>query len=61
MSTMPRPVLPEPVMPTITPWVVKSAVSSVTRRAAALVRGRVDELAESEVCHGSERSPGRPA
>ena len=29
-NTMPRPVLPEPVMPTMTPWVVKSALSSST-------------------------------
>ncbi len=28
--SMPRPVLPEPVMPTITPWVVRSAGSTVS-------------------------------
>ena len=42
MSTTPRPVLPEPVMPTITPWVVKSAASSSTssRRCARGTPGR---------------------
>ena len=30
MSTTPRPVLPEPVMPTITPWVVRSAAGTAT-------------------------------
>ena len=35
MSTSPSPVLPEPVIPTITPWVVKSSVS---RRTSSPVR-----------------------
>ena len=30
ISTTPRPVLPDPVMPTITPWVVKSLAASTT-------------------------------
>ena len=30
MSTMPRPVFPDPVMPTITPCVVKSPLCSST-------------------------------
>ena len=30
MSATPRPVLPDPVMPTITPWVVRSAAFTST-------------------------------
>ena len=57
---MPRPVLPEPVMPTITPWVVRSSGSTQHRLAGALVRRRVDRLAEEElpgrhVDHGPDR------
>ena len=30
MRTTPRPVLPDPVMPTMTPWVVSESVGTVT-------------------------------
>ena len=51
MSTMPRPVLPEPVIPTMTPWVVRSAESSVEVGTGSLVGGGVDQAAEMEVSH----------
>ena len=59
MSTMPRPVLPEPVMPTITPWVVKSPDGDRRQCAGALVRGRVDQPAEEEVSHGRHATSRR--
>ena len=38
-STIPSPVLPEPVMPTITPWVVRSAGASSTGVPSVVPRG----------------------
>ncbi len=46
-------------MPTITPWVVRSPVPTTAGRAVALVRGRIDQLAEVEVSHGGDCRPGR--
>ena len=48
---MPRPVLPEPVMPTITPCVVRSAGVEAEVGSEALVLGGVDQAAEVEVSH----------
>ena len=38
---MHRPVLPEPVMPTTTPWVVRSRASYITGLAVRLLLGEV--------------------
>ena len=56
ISTTPRPVLPEPVMPTMTPWVVRSAVVEPHVVAGPLVRGRVDEAPEEQLSHARQRS-----
>ena len=56
ISTTPSPVLPEPVMPTITPWVVKS---SLPIRTSAPVRACVagsTSAAEEQVSHRPEGS-----
>ena len=50
---MPRPVLPDPVMPTITPWVVRSPEAIVVGCVGALVLDRVDLPAEEEVSHAA--------
>ena len=55
--TIARPVLPEPVMPTMTPCVVRSLEPTTRSSLPGLARRRVDDLAEVEraaICHGAE-------
>ncbi len=51
ISTTPSPVFPEPVMPRMTPWVVRSPDSTTSRSLARLARLRVETEAEVEISH----------
>ncbi len=55
--TIASPVLPEPVMPTMTPCVVRSLEPMTRSSVARLARRGIDDLAEGEraaICHGAE-------